>query len=545
MKLNYKKITFNMIISIIITTLFITTEQLYRVYNDILVFNITYKAIAEQLFLNYLIITIINKRAIMLTYVVLVLLIWFQFLHFSYFGTWIFPLEYYLFFTKFQETYDTFISVSEIMIVPSILCLFLITSIFITLNYYESKRLKIKFLSTFLILFIIFLPLRVYIKDSTKGHRPNVEYYPLKNTFTTSAYLLGRILPKMISGKSGLEKNTVSTPNINIITPDINIIMIMGESLNRNYMSLYNYKEKTTPYLDSIKASKDFIFKKAIAAGVVTDVAIPSFFNMIKEPDGVPQIISTNTCLFKMAKQNGFTTHYYSAQSQNQLSQLKSYLCLKSVDKYTDGTEQTKDVDRPALDEFLVETIDRIDFTKPNFVVLHQRGSHTPFIEDYPKEFDKFNKNSSKDKSISHNTLEYLNSIYYTDFFLSQIIKKIGEKTKRPTYFLFTSDHATNIGDKNRKGHGRLDYDSIYQVPFFMYSINNAENMSNRFSDFEYISHYQISQLLSVLLGYSLKEQYFNRKETYYINNTDISGLSGYLKLSFDKNNQQIKKLIE
>ena len=101
------------------------------------------------------------------------------------------------------------------------------------------------------------------------------------------------------------------------------------------------------------------------------------------------------------------------------------------------------------------------------------------------------------------------------------------------------------MGDKDRRGHGRLDYDSIYQVPFFMYSINNAKNMTNRFGDFEYISHYQISQLLSVLLGYQFEGKVFNKKETYYVNDSDISGLSGYLELSFDKNNNQIKKLIE
>ena len=123
-----------------------------------------------------------------------------------------------------------------------------------------------------------------------------------------------------------------------------------------------------------------------------------------------------------------FSTYYYSAQSQDQLSQLKSYLCLKWIDEYADGTEETNDIDRPALDEFLVKKIDEIDFSKPNFILLHQRGSHTPFIEDYPKEFNKFTQKTSKDKSISQNTLEYQNSIYYTDFVLSQIIKKIKEK---------------------------------------------------------------------------------------------------------------------
>ncbi|PHR70381.1 MAG: hypothetical protein COA66_12410 [Arcobacter sp.] len=545
MNKNINKVAYNLVISIFISLLFITVEQTYRIYNDILMFNITIKAILEQILINFIIISLLSKRAIFITYAIISVFVWFQLLHFSYFGTWIFPLEYYLFFTKFQETYDTFKTILDITILPSLSVAILLFLIFIIIKNLKEDRLKVPFLSYILLALLIFLPLKTFLKDSKKGHRPNVEYYPIKNTVNTLSYLLGNIMPKKLSGKSGFEQKIIETPNISINNPNVNIIMIMGESLNRNFMSLYDYKIKTTPFLDSIKNENNFLYKKAIAAGVVTDVAIPSFFNMIKKPDGTPQILTTNTCLFKMAQNNGFTTHFYSAQAQDQLAQLKSYLCLKWVNKYIDGTSKTMDIDKPALDEFLLETIDKIDFSEPNFVVLHQRGSHTPFVEDYPKEFNKFTKKNTQDKNISQNTLEYQNSVYYTDFVLSQIIKKIKTKTKRPTYFVFTSDHATNVGDKNRNGHGRLDYDSIYQVPFFMYSINNAKNISNKFSDFEYISHYQISQVLSVLLGYKFEGRFFNKKETYYVNDSDISGLSGYLKLTFDKNNQQIKKLIE
>ena len=539
------KVIYNLIISIIITILFISVEQIYRVYNDILVFNLNIKSFFEQLILHFLIISILSRRAIIYIYFILSVLIWFQLLHFSYFGTWIFPLEYYLFFTKFQETYDTFISVIDITILPTILIIVVFVILYFLINKVNNARLKIPFLSTILILFIIFLPLRVYIKDSKKGHRPSVEYYPIKNTFTNLAYLIGSIIPKKLSGHSGLEQKLVARPAIVLQKPDINIVMLMGESLNRNFMSLYDYKIKTTPFLDSLKDKQNFLYKKAISGGVVTDVSIPNFFNMIKRPDGVPQIITTNTCLFKMAKLNGFETYFYSSQSQDQLSQLKSYLCPKWIDKYIDGTSKTQDIDIPALDEFLIGTIDKIDFNKSNFIVLHQRGSHTPFLETYPKEFEKFTKNNSIDKSISQNTLEYQNSIYYTDYILSKIIKKIKNKTKKPTYFIFTSDHSTNVGDKNRKGHGRLDYDSIYQVPFFIYSINDAKNINNEFSSFEYISHYQISSILSSLMGYQKEDLIFNKKEVYYVCDSDISGLSGILELSFDKNNKQIKKLIE
>ncbi len=545
MKNFVSKFSYNIILAVIITLLFIFVEQIYRVYNDILSFNLNIKSILEQFIINLLLVSIVKTRAIFITYFILSLFVWFQIAHFAYFGTWIFPLEYYLFFTKFKETYDTFRTVTSIAILPTIMIIVLIISIFYLLKNSEEKRLKIPFLSYILIAFIIFIPLKVYIKDSKKGHRPNVEYYPTKNTITTLGYLLGNIIPKKISGHSGLEQPITPTPEIITKSPNINVVMIMGESLNRNFMSLYNYHIKTTPYLDTLKNDDNFIYKKGIASGVVTDVAVPSFFNIIKKPDGVPQIISTNTCLFKMAKNNGFQTYFYSSQAQDQLAQLKSYICTKWIDDYVDGTSVTKDIDTPALDTFLINKIDSIDFSKPSFIALQQRASHTPFIDTFPKEFEIFTKDNIKDKTIIQNTIDYANSIHYTDYISSELIKKIKEKTTRPTYFIFTSDHASNVGDPNRQGHGRLDYDAIYQVPFFIYGINNTKSLKDKFSNFEYISHYQMGNVVSYLLGYKEVYNHFNKKEDYFVCDSDISGLSGVLKLSFDKENNQIPTLIE
>lgn len=419
-----KKFLYNLILASIITFLFISVEQTYRIYNDILVFNLNLKSFLEQLLINFLIISILSRKAIFITYIILSLLVWFQIAHFSYFGTWIFPLEYYLFFTKFKETYDTFRTITEIAILPTIMITVLIICIYYLLKYSEDKRLKIPFLSFILIAFIIFLPARVYIKDTKQGNRPSVEYYTLKNTFTTLGYLFGNIIPKKISGHSGLEQPITPTPELVLKNPDINIIMIMGESLHRDYMSLYGYNAKTTPFLDSLKNNENFIYKKGISSGVVTDVGIPSFFNIIKKPDGVPQIISTNTCLFKMAKNNGFETYFYSAQAQGQLAQLKSYICTKWIDKYEDGTTITKDIDTPTKDQFLVDKIDSVSFEKPTFLTLHYRAAHTPFKETYPKEFEIFTKENS-DGKVLQNTIEYQNSVHYIDYILSQIVKKV------------------------------------------------------------------------------------------------------------------------
>ena len=539
------KFIYNGIIAIIITIIFSSAEQFYRIYNDILVFNLNIKSFLEQFILHFIIISIMCKRKILITYSIIIVFVWFQFLHFAYFGTWIFPLEYYLFFTKFQETFDTFKTVATIGILPTILTLYTFITIYFVVNKLKDDRLTIPFMGTALILLLIFIPTRVYVKDSKKGHRPNFEHYAIKNTFNNLGYLFGSIMPKKLSGNTGLEQPIIDTPKLITKTPDVNIVMIMGESLNNNYMSLYDYKIKTTPFLDTLRSNSNFIYRKAISSGVVTDVAIPSFFNMIKKPDGVPQILSTNTCLFKMASDNGFNTHFYSAQAQDQLSHLKGYLCPKWINNYIDGTSVTNDVDTPALDMFLVDTIDKVDFTKSNFLVLHQRGSHTPFKADYPPEFEKFTKQTTTDKTISQNVLEYQNSVLYTDYVLSQIIEKIKNKTDKPTYFVFTSDHSTQLGDANRNGHGRLDYDSVYQVPFFVYGINGAKQIDKKFNDFKYISHYQISDVVSYLLGYKENNKIFNKKEDCYVCDSDISGLAGILQLSFDEKDNQIPKIIE
>lgn len=196
MKIDLEKVRINILLALVVNFCFVAIEQVYRIYNDILAFNLTFVGFVEQFVIHLLLISIISRRAILIVYGFLLVLVWFQLLHFGYFGTWIFPLEYLLFFTQFQETYDTFITVTDIAILPTISILIAFLTIYKLINIYEDKRLKIRYLSMVLILFVIFIPARVYVEDMRKGHRPHVEHYAIKNTFNTVGYLLGSIIPK-------------------------------------------------------------------------------------------------------------------------------------------------------------------------------------------------------------------------------------------------------------------------------------------------------------------------------------------------------------
>ena len=191
------KFKYNFLLALVITFLFVIVEQFYRIYNDILVFNLTLKSFIEQFLINLLIVSIVSRKAIFIIYTIFSLFVWFQLIHFSYYGTWIFPLEYLLFFSEFSEVLGTFKSLLNITIIPSILFFLLLLSLIYTLKIYESKRAKIKYLSIFLILGILFSPIKIYINDDYKRYNaPNFEHYIIKNTILTKSNLFGSVIPK-------------------------------------------------------------------------------------------------------------------------------------------------------------------------------------------------------------------------------------------------------------------------------------------------------------------------------------------------------------
>ena len=533
----FKKLKINIIYTLLIAFVLLLSEQTFRYLHPLLTVNIRMQNIGEYLLIAFILSLLPSKKVIKSIVVFFLLLSLFEYIHFQYYGTWIFPLEFLLGFTEFDEVMETFITVLNITILPIIIILMSGAFIFYAINKMSDERLKTKYLYYLLIVFLVFIPGRVFVKDhSRKGARPNVEAPPIINSFESLGYLFGKILPKKLSGHSGFEKKIIPMPNIKVKHPDVNVVVIMGESLTVSPMSLYGCKDKTTPYLDKLKEDKNFLYQIAFPSGVKTDVSLPSFFNMLYEPDSTPQIISTNTCLFKMAKLNGFETYFYSAQSKDSMSNIKSYLCTKWMDHYTDGTEDTHEFKGSALDMFLVKKMDTIDFSKPNFIVLHQRGSHSPVSSRYPKEFEVFK--SSKSKFIN----EYKDSVLYTDYVLHNIIKKLKEKSDKPTYVFFTSDHGTGV-DGEHFGHGRLGSSDVTRVPFFMYKINSPKDLKYDLKDGKYTSHFEISKLVAQALGYDISNfRVCNGK--YITCGKDITGISGYLETNVKDQKIEKQKII-
>src|SRR5690606_38541773 len=114
-----------------------------------------------------------------------------------------------------------------------------------------------------------YLPLRTFFTGNTEGKKPVRYLHPAINMTTSISYFLGKVLPDKLFAKKQTFKIKTIPKLIKEKTSNANIILILGESLTRNKMSLYGYTEITTPNLDKIK--NNLIIKKGISAAVFTD----------------------------------------------------------------------------------------------------------------------------------------------------------------------------------------------------------------------------------------------------------------------------------
>ena len=112
-----------------------------------------------------------------------------------------------------------------------------------------------------------------------------------------------------------------------------------------------------------------------------------------------------------------------------------------------------------------------------------------------------------------------------------QIIKKLKEKTTKPTYVFFTSDHGEGID--THRGHGNLQLPSNYEVPFFLYTLNTENILKDNEST--YTSHYEIAKLVAKTLGYDVSKMHKSENK-YVVCGKDLCGIDGYLELKVDDN---------
>ena len=514
-----KRILYTLLYALLFTSILLLMDIAYAFSNEYFIFKFTSKEFFNKLFIfAFLVSTLPSKKARVTLYLLIVTFSFIQYVHFSYFGKNINAIEFYLLGTNFHETIEVLATMMGMIFIPLLIVVVAFGLLLILDKLVASHSFKYRHGVKILLITLLALNIQMlYITNLKTGklkHSQSKLLYPTtnrhsaRNYFISANYFFFGILPKKLFG------STSNFPILGkpiLIDKDVNrtVILVIGESLRYDSFALDN--NKLTPKLQSLKSDENFFFKKVYAGGTMTKVSVSTLINRLKYPSGLPQISKEDNCLFKLAKENSFSTYFLSGQTTSHLQIIRDLMCPKYIDKLVDRNDFENYMKPKGYDEDLQTLIGKMDILKEkNFIVLQHRGSHSPYEKQYPKEYDKYTP--------------YDNTALYTDNSLYNLINYIKENSKSETFVFYVSDHGELLGENGKNGHGHLTKE-IYDVPFLMYTNSKDKKLKEQF---KYIrNHYDISNYVLSLLGYEA-DLIKDEDRTIYILNADLDGFSGY-----------------
>jgi glucan phosphoethanolaminetransferase (alkaline phosphatase superfamily) len=452
----------------------------------------------------------------------------FQMAHLSYYGTQILPNEFFLLLTQFHEIKGTLLVEYHHVLLP-----LLFTVIPAFLGYISIKKLPphygSRIVGILFCLYFIYNPIRTMVTGNTWGRQPSTRELAGMNVYLSLSYFLGKILPAKISRGANhkVENSSTRLTLTKKSKPQWDkVIFVLGESLSPHHMSLYGYERETTPFLSEQDKDPNFFHTIGLSSGVSTDISVAFLLNMGFGEAGSYKASQGKHCLFKLAKQSSYSTHFLSIQSAEQLRYIAPYLCASSLDDYKsleDISPETTD-HQAARDRDLIGHLRKIiDFDVRQFIILHQRGSHGPWeVRSTPQ-----SKKYTQDTQIDH----YDNSVVEFDIFMRDLFELLNS-TKKKVLLVYVSDHGEALGQDGKWGHGQLIRPS-FEVPVLIKSFNaNLPAKTNLIP--KNVPHYNLSLFLAQELGYKTNQNPYSTVEDFVIFGNDIDGFAGKADILFN-----------
>ena len=471
-------------------------------------------------------------RFVFLNYILI--LNFFQMTHLSYYGTQILPFEIWLLFAEINEVNASLLAEPSHFLIP-----LLLTILPVTLGWFLTKKIqhekKVKILGWLFVIYFLYNPARTYFTGNSWGRQPSVEHLGGFNVYLSLSYFTGKILPHKISSVSEESKN--ASTELAIIGKSAaewdKVIVVLGESHSPHMMSLFGYPKETTPYLSSLKKGPDFFSGIGLSAGVSTDISVAFFMNLGYGKAGSRKAAQGKHCLLKLARDNGFRTHFWSTQSKQQLRYIAPYICHSSLDSF----RSLEDVDpgftneESASDLKLLDGLEKVFATsEKEFLVLHQRGSHSPWQFRYSKESEKFLPVEGDDRSH-----HYENSILEFDRFWKELDDFLAKRKER-VLVVYVSDHGEAVGKKGRWGHGFLDHEA-FEIPVIIRSYRQGFSAFHHQGN-QLVTQYNVGLFIASELGYDLNQPVDKLPADYEIYGNDIDGFAGRAAVTFDEHGQ-------
>lgn len=230
-------------------------------------------------------------------------------------------------------------------------------------------------------------------------------------------------------------------------------VLIVGESVRVDNMSLYGYTRSTTPQVEA-QRKQIKLFNQAISGAPYTALSVP--LSLTADSVLSHDIHNYPDNIINMANQAGFQTFWLSSQSAfRQNGTAVTSIAMRAMETvYVRGFDELL---LPHLSQALQQNTQQ-----KKLIVLHLNGSHEPACSAYPQSSAVFQPKDDQDAC-------YDNSIHYTDSLLGQVFELLKDRRASVMYF---ADHGLERDPtkKNVYFHGgREASQQAYHVPMFIW----------------------------------------------------------------------------
>ena len=292
------------------------------------------------------------------------------------------------------------------------------------------------------------------------------------------------------------------------------LVLVIGESTNRQRMSLYGYQRKTSPKLEAIKEEL-VTFDNVYSPRPYTIEVLEQALTFADQQH--PDLYLETPTLINMMKQAGYKTYWIT----NQQTQTKRNTLLTTFSKQADEQvylNNNRSQNSAQYDGSVLAPLQKIiakDNTPRKFIIIHLLGTHRKYDYRYPADFAFFDQIKAPEMLNKKQAAEYNsydNAVLYNDMVLAEIINRL-RPIKTTSMLLYFSDHGEEVYDYPNKLFAGRNEDApssaMYTVPFILWGNQSwqAENSLKVLNSYQHRA-YSASDLIHTwadLTGLSFK----------------------------------------
>ena len=418
-------------------------------------------------------------------------------IHYTVYQSWITGINYWLMFKEITEVGSAGASMFNLVWLPALWAL-AESALFFSMSKFAPLPQKRAPIADFIFFAaLVFIAARSFKTTQEHGISPKHTYSRVKANYFSFGYFIGRILPYQIFhlSKVPVYRHAAPVKAHNPNSPQ-NIILIMGESESASHLKTFGYPRDTSPFIGSLKNRPLAIVMPTYSAGMMTAISLPSFFNAIPHANGFEQISSGDTNMFRLAKEQGYQTYFYSAQASNEMAIL-NLIGKRWIDHLIQPTQLGYGSSQNMPDDKLLPLFQQINLQQgKHFIVLHQRASHIPYGSLLSAQDNVFGTKTVIDK--------YDNTIHKTDQFIQSVLTQLQQQPKNNWLFAYTSDHGQYV--QLETYHQGTVHPDNYIVPLVLYSPHERTQllMQQTFASCTTAFHQQLATVLINSMGYEM-----------------------------------------